>query len=345
MARSKVSDERRPVPPGEFEFIADILAPLSQGMVGAGGLTDDAAVLPTPEAGNQLVVTTDTMVEGIHFPIGTTPQLIARKLLRVNLSDLAAMAAKPWGYSLSLALPGSVDTEWLTAFASGLAIEQDNWDLSLLGGDTVRSSSGLVVTVSMLGQVEPGRILRRSGAMAGDVIFVSGTIGDAGLGLRIRSGDAGQEVIGDEDLDYLVGRLELPTPRLELAVAIVGFATAGLDVSDGLVADLGHICSLADLAATIELPAVPISQEAQRVAAKLSIETDDFAKFAMTAGDDYELLFTVRPENIAAVEMLLDEYDWVATRIGTVGSGNSGVQVLASDGNPIAIESPGYRHF
>ncbi len=291
---------------GEFELIRRFLAPLATA-AGAGGLEDDAALIDAPE-GRQLVVTTDSMVEGVHFPGDGPPGLIARRLLRSNLSDLAAMAARPEGYLLNLALPGRIDDPWLEGFAAGLAADQKEFGLSLLGGDTVATPGALTLTVTAFGSAAAP--VRRSGARPGDRVFVTGPVGDGCFGLKA--------VRGELDAPRLAERYWLPTPRFGAAEG----ATAAADISDGLIADLGHICRASGVGAVIELEAVPLSPEVAALGAGARLE-------ALTGGDDYELVFTARES--------------AAIPVGRIVAGE-GVTVLDAPGEPVPVARQGYTH-
>jgi thiamine-monophosphate kinase len=225
--------------PGEFELIGRLFAPLAVGAPGAFGLTDDAAVI-VPPAGEELVVTTDALVEGVHFLRGDPASSIAKKSLRVNLSDLAAKGAKPISYLLALSLPDWPDLAWVEAFARGLGEDQHEFGISLIGGDTTRTPGPLTLAITALGSVPRGTMIRRAGAAVGDLVFVSGTIGDAGGGLAILKGDGAS--ISAVARDALIARYREPSPRLSLGLR--GLASAALDVSDGLLADLGHIADM-----------------------------------------------------------------------------------------------------
>ena len=291
---------------GEFELIRRFLAPLATAP-GAGRLEDDAAFLDTPDDG-RLVVTTDTMVEGVHFPGDGPPGLIARRLLRCNLSDLAAMGARPEGYLLNLALPGRIDDPWLEAFAAGLAEDQQAFAISLLGGDTVATPGALTLTVTAFGPA-PAPVLR-SGARPGDRVFVTGPIGDGCFGLKA--------VRGEIDAPRLAERYWLPSPRFGAAEG----AAAAADISDGLVADLGHICRASGVAAVIDLEAVPLSPEVAALGPEARLE-------ALTGGDDYELVLAARES--------------AAIPVGRIVSGE-GVTVIDSAGQPVPLARQGYRH-
>jgi thiamine-monophosphate kinase len=317
---------------GEFELIAALLAPLSREAPGAFGLTDDAAVI-TPPAGHDMVVTKDMMVSGVHFLPDDPPDLIARKLLRVNLSDLAAMGVSPYGYALGLSLPAGIGDDWLTAFAAGLAADQQAFGVVLLGGDTTLTPGPLTLSLTAFGFTPHGRLLRRVGARPGDGVFVTGTIGDAALGLLVlQRGMAGEGKV-------LAGRYRLPTPRCSLGILLPGVATAGLDVSDGLVGDLGHLCTASGVGAIIRADKVPLSPEARRLldADRQLLET------ILTGGDDYELVFTVPPDREADLAGLAARTGVPITRIGRIVSG-AGVAVEDASGVSVPLTRVGFRH-
>ncbi len=316
-------------PPDEFTLIARYFRPLTAGSPGALDLGDDAALLDVPE-GRRLVVTADALVAGVHFFPEDAPDLIARKMLRVNLSDLAAMGAVPVGYLMTCAFPRTLTETWLAGFSAGLARDQMEFGIKLLGGDTVSTPGPLTLSVTAIGSVEPGKELRRSGARAGDVIAVSGTIGDSALGLARLQGRIGP-FFGDEEL---IERYLLPQPRLALARRLIGLATSAMDVSDGLVADLGHICEASDLSATIEATKVPLSKPARQLL------DDDPQRLLtiLTGGEDYELLFTIPAERSAELARL------PVTIIGRMEAGQ-GTTVVDAGGHKIETGKGGFQHF
>ena len=324
---------------GEFEIIARHFAPLAAGLPGALGLLDDACVLTLPE-GRALVATADGLVAGVHFRPQDRPEDVAAKSLRVNLSDLAAMGAEPLVYLVVLALDAAADDAWIEGFARGLAEDQRRYGIALAGGDTVATPGPLSVTITALGTVARERELRRSGAQPGDKIYVSGTVGDAALGLlalngRLAGGDGGS-------FQPLVERYLRPEPRLKLGAALVGLAHAAADVSDGLVADLGHICDASGLGAEIEAARVPLSPATRALVAREPglIET------ALTGGDDYELVVTAAAEDAAALAAVAERVGVPLTAIGRMVEAGAGrVRVLAEDGRELALASTGYRHF
>src|SRR5262245_57496657 len=240
----------------EFAMIAKLLAPLSANDPGAFGLTDDAAILSVPN-GQDLVVTKDMLVEGVHFLHDDPPDLIARKALRVNLSDLAAKGAQPRTYLLGLSLASWIGDEWLARFAAGLAEDQRRFSVSLSGGDTTVTSGPLMVSITAFGTVPQGRMIRRKGARPRDAVFVSGTIGDAGAALAVLKGEG----IGLSDFDRsaLISRYQLPEPRIALGQLLLGVASAALDVSDGLLGDLEHIAKVSDVRIAIDAAKIPVS--------------------------------------------------------------------------------------
>jgi thiamine-monophosphate kinase len=314
---------------GEFEIIARIFRPLAAGREGALGLRDDAALIDIPR-GRRLVVTADALVSGIHFLVDDPPELIARKMLRVNLSDLAAMAAAPIAYFMTCCLPATIDESWLAVFANGLAQDQAEFGITLMGGDITATPGPLSFSVTALGSVRPGQELRRSTAHAGDLVAVSGSIGDAALGLAVLRG----KIPPSAGTEYLVSRYRLPEPRIGLGQRLAGLATAAMDVSDGLAGDLARICEASGLGAVIEASKVPLSASSRAIVAR------DPAWLAtiLTGGDDYELLFTLPPGNEDELAGL------PVTIIGRMHP-KGGVVVLDDAGRTLELGAGGYRHF
>lgn len=318
---------------GEFEIIARYFAPLAAAAPGALGLNDDAALV-TPRDGFDLVVTNDALVEGVHFRADDPARDVARKALRVNLSDLAAMGAVPRVYNLALALAPRIDDVWLADFAAGLGDDQARFGVALIGGDTVATPGPVTIAVTAIGEVSAGKALTRSGARPGDRVFVSGTVGDAGAGLALLEGRASAPV---PDRDSLVGRYRLPEPRSTLGPALVGLAHAAIDVSDGLLADLGHVCAVSGCAATLQLDAVPRSPAAGRCAGFAALD-------ALSAGDDYELLFAAPPMASQAIAAAAARCGVAVTEIGRIAAGE-GVHLVDAEGRPVAVGRTGYQHF
>lgn len=325
--------------PPEFALIARHFRPLAG--PGALDLSDDAALLDPP-AGRQLVLAADAMVAGVHFLPEDPPETIGRKLLRVNLSDLAAMGAAPLGYLMTTAFPHGTPDAWIAGFVRGLAEDQREFGLTVLGGDTVATPGPMSLSLTILGHVAPGRALRRSGARPGDEVWVSGTIGDGALGLRVLQGR-----LPGEEGGHLASRYRLPRPRLALGAALAGVARACMDVSDGLVQDLGHLCRAAaavppGCGAVLEADAVPLSAEARALLAA----DPALLPLLLTGGDDYELLFAAAPGDAAAVRAAGAASGVPVTRIGRFdGESGQGVRVLDAGGGAMPLPRAGWSHF
>ncbi len=274
------------------------------------------------------MVSADAIVAGVHFLADDPPELVARKLLRVNLSDLAAMGAVPLHYLLTVSVPRATPAAWFAAFAAGLALDQAAFGISLLGGDTTSTPGPISLSATVIGHVAPGRALRRVGAQAGDGLWVTGTVGDAALGLlALRDGLA-------DPGGVLAGRYRLPEPRLGLALA--GVASAAMDVSDGLVQDCGHLARAAGLGVVIEAALVPLSPAA-RAAGRLEV--------CLTGGDDYELLLAVPEARAAALRAACAAGGVAVTRIGGFAAGPPEVRVVDAAGRPVVLGEQGWSHF
>ncbi len=299
------------------------------------GIGDDAAVLAVP-AGQELAVAIDTLVEGVHFPRGTAAADIGWKALAVNLSDLAAMGASPAWALLALTLPDA-DAAFVEGFAEGFAKLAQSHRLALVGGDTTRGP--LSISVAVHGFVPPGKALIRAGARVGDAVLVTGTLGDAAAGLH-----ALQHPLSDDDgrsglRDYLIERLNLPTPRLSAGAALRGQASACIDISDGLLADLNHICVASGVGAEIDAALLP------RSSALMALYDEASAlQFALSGGDDYELCFSVPAQRVADAQADLSRLGCGVTRIGRIVEGG-GVHVRGADGEWLATDRPGWEHF
>lgn len=312
---------------GEFRLIAELFAPLAT-HPGARGLTDDCAYLSLP-ANEELVLKADAVVGGVHFLADAAPGHVAQKALRVNLSDLAAKGARPLGYLQTMALPRGIEDAWLERYAEGLAADQARFSISLLGGDITATDGPLTVSITVLGAVPRGCAPLRSGATAGERVFVTGTIGDALLGLAVLRDT--YLPISAEDRAFLVDRYDLPQPRLQEGRALLGIAKASADVSDGLVADLGHIAEASGVGIEIDAARVPLSAAARR-----AVDADPtWLPRLLSAGDDYEIAFTATADPPAIAG---------ATEIGRVVAGQ-GVVVRDASGRPIKFEKSGYTHF
>jgi len=331
-----------PALPSEFDLIARHFAPLARAFPGAYGLLDDAAVI-SPAAGNELVVKTDTIVASVDFPPETAPDLIARKALRVNLSDLAAKGARPRAYVLDLVLPRTVDEKWIAEFADGLKHDQAEYGVHLIGGDLSSTPGPLTIGVCALGEAPIGRIVRRGGARPDDIIFVTGTIGDAALGLDALQGAfAG---LDDDSRRFLLDRYRLPQPRVALGPELIGLATAAIDVSDGLIADLRHICDVSRVDAIVEARSVPLSPAARKV---IAADPRRFAS-ALTGGDDYEVLFTAPPDAAERISELARSAVTPIAPIGRITRSLQGdasrVLVLDDAGRAVPLTVEGWTHF
>lgn len=325
--------------PGEFEIISRCFAPLA-GKAESFALTDDAAVWPVP-SGRELVVTTDSIVAGVHFLTDDPPDLVAAKALGVNLSDLAAMGAVPEIYTLAAAWPEATDISWIERFAAGLKTEQERYAISLCGGDTVATPGPMTLTVTAMGTVEAGQALRRNGARSGDLIFVSGTIGDAALGLRCLKEGAGG--LPAPLMDYLVERYRRPRARVSLGRRLQGLATSVIDISDGLVADMTHIVNQSSVAAAIDLDRIPLSDAARAMCS----DSQDRIVDVLVGGDDYELLFTAPASAEPAIKQLAAELDVAIANIGSIRDHqSSGPNVLVTDkqGHEMTLPKAGYTH-
>lgn len=322
--------------PGEFELIGRFLRPLADDPA-AFGLTDDAASL-TPPPGHDLVLTKDMVAAGIHFFADDPPDSIARKALRVNLSDLAAKGAEPVGYLLGLALPSDWTVEWMEAFSAALGEDQAHYGIALLGGDTVRAPGGLTLSITAIGKVPTGGMVRRSGARAGDVLVVTGTIGDAALGLRLRLGTIAPPA---EGADHLLDRYLHPQPRSALAGAIRRHAHAALDISDGLMGDLGHMTRGSGVSAEVDATAVPLSAAARELVGRDATALTS----VLTGGDDYEILAAVPLARFDAFQIEAREANIPLTVIGRLVEGNDPPRAIDGRGRVISMGRASHDHF
>jgi thiamine-monophosphate kinase len=323
--------------PGEFELIERYFRPLAADP-GAFSLADDAAVY-RQRPGEDLVITTDMLAAGIHFFADDAPTSVARKALRVNLSDLAAKGATPFGYLLSLALPGDWTESWLAGFARGLKADQERYAVTLIGGDTIRAAGGLTVSVTAIGRIPKGRMVRRAGARPGDQVFVSGTIGDAALGLGLRLGriSAGE----GRGAKHLIDRYLHPEPRTALAPVLRRHASSAMDVSDGLIADLAHICEVSGVGANVEAALVPLSGAARRLLAR----DPALIRTIVTGGDDYEILTTVSRSAAPGFIAAARDAGVQVTRIGEIVAGKGLPMLLDAAGKPVRLDGAGHTHF
>lgn len=329
------------MPSGEDELIGRYFRPLATAP-GALGLSDDTAFY-TPPDDHDLVLTADAIVSGIHFLPDDPPETVARKALRVNLSDLAAKGAHPAGCLLTLALPAGAAEAWLPAFASGLQSDCDLFACPLYGGDTVRTEGPLWLSVTAFGILPRGTMVRRGGAKPGDRIVVTGTIGDAALGLRVLCDLdlIGQWSLTDDEAAHLAGRYRVPQPRNALADAVRAFASAAMDVSDGLAGDLAKLCNVSGVSARIEAASLPLSAAAGRALAA----DPDLIEAIATGGDDYEILAAIPADRLPAFRDLASAAAIPVTDIGEIVAGHAPVQVIGADGTGLTFARGSFSHF
>lgn len=322
---------------GEFGRIEKFFKPLAAGFPGALKLDDDAAVLPVEDLSG-LVVSNDAVVAGVHFRAEDPADLVARKALRCNLSDMAAMGAEPLAYTLTLALNrhGSADNDqWVEALAAGLASDQEQFGVHLIGGDSVLTPGPTMLSITIFGRRIGETVLRRSGARVGDDIYVSGTIGDAALGLKVLH----EELDAGEAAAFLADRYHLPQPRVALGLALLNSASAAMDVSDGLAQDLAHICAASNVAGELSARDVPLSSAARSLVAAERVTIEDI----LGGGDDYELLFTAPKSARDIVAEASRSTEITISRIGVIVEGR-GVTIRDGDGRVVPLERLGYRH-
>ena len=325
----------------EFEIIARIFAPLANES-GALELKDDAAVLAVAE-GHELVVTCDTLVEGVHFLKDDPPRTIGFKTLAANISDLTAKGARGYVYTLSLAVPKDVRTDWLEEFAEGLKDVQERTGISLVGGDTTGSPGPPVITITALGLVSPAQAVTRLGAKPGDRLYVSGTIGDAYLGLRLlQEPDLARAWgLSNDEIAFLVDRYRRPALNDELAVLVRNFAKAAIDVSDGLIGDIEKLCRVSHVGARVETENVPFSDAAKTVLARDPERLPDL----ITAGDDYVVVVAVSEKSADAFESESRAQNAQMTALGTIAEASEGIEAVGGQGRVLDLNSKGFSHF
>jgi thiamine-monophosphate kinase len=326
---------------GEDNLVREFLAPLAAGFSGALGLSDDCAVLaPTP--GHELVLKTDPVVAGVHFFADDDPVDIAWKALAVNVSDLVAKAATPRIYLMALSLPEAPTRAWMTGFASGLAEAQQAFGIHLAGGDTDRTPGNLSIAITVIGEVPAGRMVRRAAARARQAVYVSGTLGESALGLALRTDTSLAARLGltQEEAAQALRRYLRPTPRLALIDALRAHASAAMDLSDGLLKDLGRMCRASVVGARVNASALPMSEGVRRA---LQAEPDRITS-VVAAGDDYEILATVAPHACADFERAATKAGIAVTRIGEITAERE-VCVLDGAGVPLSLDRSGWDHF
>ena len=324
---------------GEDSLIARYFRPLATDP-GAFNLVDDAAILKAQN--DDIVVTTDAIVEGVHFLSDDPPDSVGRKALRVNLSDLAAKGATPAGFVLTLALRAA-DEAWLTPFARGLGEDAGLFGCPLLGGDTVSTPGPLMISITAFGRVPPGKMVHRGGAKPGDRVVVTGTIGDAALGLAILRGGAVTTALADDAVSkqMLVARYRLPQPRNALAMAIRDHASAAMDVSDGLAGDLAKLCAASGVSAVVDAPSIPLSAAAAALLAGGAVGIESI----VSGGDDYEILCAIPEGSFEAFAQAAGVAKVAVTSIGTVIADTSAPKFLDAQGREIALPRLSYSHF
>ncbi|WP_041524104.1 thiamine-phosphate kinase [Gilvimarinus agarilyticus] len=326
---------------GEFELINHYFKAAPDAITPASvllGIGDDAALVQ-PSSGQALVVAADTLVSGTHFPADAPAEQIGQRALRVNLSDIAAMGAQPRWFTLALTLPASWGSdarrEWVAEFSRGLKQCADQYQCTLIGGDT--TSGPLCISIQMLGEVVAAKALRRDGANLDDFVLVTHTLGDGAAALDVIDEGTEQETWSDDDRDYLRSRYYRPEPRIQEGLLLQEIASSAQDISDGLLADLGHICQASDVAAEIDVAELPLSASLQKA------DVTQAQRWALTGGDDYELVFTVPEHNMPKLAMAQAQGQIQATVIGRIVSG-AGVH-CELNGAPFRVDSTGYRHF
>lgn len=322
--------------PSEFELIATYFKDLTGQAGVALGIGDDGAVINSSQ-NHQLIVATDTLVEGVHFPVSASAGQIATRALCVNLSDMAAMGAQPRWFTLALTLPEEkVNSTWMADFSAGLADIANRYNIALVGGDT--TSGPLTVSITLLGEAPPEQSLKRSGATVADSIFVTGYLADGAAGLK--SVSIKNNIYSNSD--RLLQRFYKPQPQIETGLKLRGLATACIDISDGLVADLGHICKSSSVTATIYTAQLPIAADVRQLA------PEDCIDWALFGGDEYQLCFTVGADKLAIIEQWISSGELFASKIGTIGAArdsDSLVTILDPDNNPLSANKKGYDHF
>ena len=322
----------------EFELIKTYFRPLAENIPSSLSLVDDAAIL-CAEPGSELVVTNDISIAGVHFFEDDPADLIARKCMRVNLSDLAAMGAKPLTYLMAVALTKPANPNWLELFSNGLLNDQIRYGLGLSGGDTVATPGPLSISITMFGKIDEGKALKRTNAKVGDDIWVSGTVGDAAVALKIRLGEI--YLTNQKAKKHLLKRLNLPEPRIALGSSLIGIANSATDISDGLVADLNNICEASGVGAIIQDKRIPLSKWiVSQILETKQLDLPDI----ISGGGDYELVFTAPPRYGNEIQHLYKKLELRISKVGTIVNDDS-VRLIDEDGQDIPLCTKGFRHF
>ena len=332
----------KPSAQGEFGIIERYFAPLARNTAGAFDLTDDAGLIAPPE-GHEMVLTADAIVAGVHYLESAAPQDIGYKALAVNISDLCAKGATPAVYLLSIALPENPDPAWLEGLSKGLHEAQTDFGCTLLGGDTVHTPGPAMLSITAMGFVPAGRMVRRAGARPGDGVYVTGTIGDAALGLALLRGEAAvfADTLSPDHSAHLRRRYWRPRPPLAATDVVRRHASAAMDISDGLVGDFAKLCRASGVGGELMGDSVPLSSAASAFLA----EAPDYFQDAITGGDDYEILMTVPADVAHTFESDCQSGGLQITGIGHITSGQDGVEVIGSDGRPLRLDHKSYEHF
>ena len=327
---------------GEFEIISKIFQPLTRGFKGAYNLKDDCASIAL-ESHREFVISSDTLVAGVHFFPDDPPLSVGHKALAVNISDISSKGAKPYAYTLSIAIPQWVDECWLQSFADGLSESQSLYDIILIGGDTVSTPGPLTISITIFGKIDKNKMVKRFGAADEDFICVTGTIGDSYLGLQLLlPGNKNRfEYLEDEDKEYLIKRYRYPEPRVTIAPWLIKYASSAMDISDGLVADANKLHTSTPISGTINISDIPLSRAAQKI---IENEPDTIADL-ICGGDDYEILFTlpVRSRDLFFHDVKAAGLD--VTSIGRVNSRMNEMSFVKSDGEKLILKATGYDHF
>ena len=327
---------------GETDFIQRYLAPLAKDQKGAFGLSDDAAALEVGD-GSELVATVDAVASGVHFFPDDVPADIAWKALAVNVSDLVAKGASPVGYLMSVAFPDLPKSDWMDGFCGGLGAAQSVFGISLAGGDTDLRSGPLAVTITALGRVPRGKMVRRSGGAPGDILYLTGTIGDAGAGLSLRQ-DGTRKVtwqLSDAEADFLLNRYHRPKPRHRLTPILLRYARAAIDISDGLVKDATALAHASGTGLLVHCAKLPVSEPARRAVAGGGVAPQDL----ITAGGDYEVLAAVSRKESDQFAAESESAGVAVTEIGRLTGDTDGIVFEGPDGAPLEFEQTGYDHF